>query len=123
MDSRRQLKISSLLQQEFSSVLLHEGRNIFGQALVTITRVHVTPDLSIARFHFSVFNTEDKQAVIDSLQVHLPELRKKLGEKMRFHLRKIPDLQFFLDETLDHVFRMEEIFKTLHQDSPDNPPQ
>ena len=123
MDSRRQLKISSQLQQEFSNILLREGRTLFGQAMVTITRVQVTSDLSIARFHLSIFNAEDKESVLETLKSHTPDLRRKLGEQMRFHLRKIPELQFFLDETLDHVFRMEEIFKELKKESPDNPPQ
>lgn len=120
MDSRRQLKIASLLQQEFSDILLREGRSIYGNALVTITKVSVTSDLSIARFQISVFNVEPKEAVIEALIEHQFELRRKLGDKMRFHLRKIPELQFFLDETLDHVFKLEELFKEINKGKSDS---
>lgn len=110
------MKVASLMREEFSNILLHEGKNIYGNAFVTITHVRVTSDLSLARFNLSIYNTDDKQAVLDALKAHTHDLRKRLGDKMRHHLRKIPVLEFYNDDTMDYVFHMEEVFKKLKKD-------
>jgi ribosome-binding factor A len=109
MDSRRQQKVASLIKEEFSEILLREGRSIYGKAFVT-----VTPDLAIARFSLSVFNG-NKEEVIKNFQNKKSELKKALGNKLRFNLRIVPDLEFYLDESLDDVFKMEELFKKIKE--------
>ena len=115
MDSRRQQKVASLIKEEFTDILLKSGRSIYGKALVTVTNVKVTPDLSMVRFHLSVFNG-DKDEVIKQFQEKKQELKRMLGDKLRFNLRRVPEIEFFLDETLDDVFRMEELFKKIKTD-------
>ena len=115
MDSRRQQKVASLIKEEFTDILLREGRSIYGKAFVTVTSVKVTPDLAIARFAFSVFNG-DKDEVLKSFQGKKSELKRALGAKLRFNLRIVPDLEFYIDDTLDEVFRMEELFKKIKED-------
>ena len=95
--------------------MLKSGRSIYGKALVTVTNVKVTPDLSMVRFHLSVFNG-DKDEVIQHFQEKKQELKRMLGDKLRFNLRRVPDVEFFLDNTLDDVFRMEELFKKIKTD-------
>ena len=112
MDSRRQQKVASLIKEEFTDILLKNGRGIYGKAFVTVTNVKVTPDLALARFHLSVFNG-DKEEVIQQFQDKKQELKKMLGDKLRFNLRRVPELEFYLDDTLDDVFRMEELFKKI----------
>ena len=112
MDSRRQQKVASLVKEEFSDILLRSGRDIYGKAFVTVTAVKMTPDLSVARFYLSVF-TGDKEEVLQQFQNRKPEVKRLLAEKLRKHLRHIPDIEFFIDDTLDHVFKMEEIFKKI----------
>ena len=90
-----------------------QGFAIWKNALVTITSVVVTPDLSIARAYLSIYNTKEKEAVLEELQNHTNEIRNLLGKALRNHLRRIPELEFFLDDTLDEVFKMEQIFKDL----------
>lgn len=114
MDSRRQQKVASLIKEEFTEILLREGRSIYGKAFVTVTGVKVTPDLAIARFSLSVFNG-DKEEVIKNFQNKKSELKKVLGNKLRFNLRIVPDLEFYLDESLDDVFKMEELFKKIKE--------
>jgi ribosome-binding factor A len=114
MDSRRQQKVASLIKEEFSEILLREGRSIYGKAFVTVTGVKVTPDLAIARFSLSVFNG-NKEEVIKNFQNKKSELKKALGNKLRFNLRIVPDLEFYLDESLDDVFKMEELFKKIKE--------
>ena len=112
MDSRRQQKVASLVKEEFSDILLRSGRDIYGKAFVTVTAVKMTPDLSVARFYLSVF-TGDKEEVLQQFQNRKPEVKRLLADKLRKHLRHIPDIEFFIDDTLDHVFKMEEIFKKI----------
>ena len=112
MDSRRQQKVASLVKEEFSDILLRSGRDIYGKAFVTVTAVKMTPDLSVARFYLSVF-TGDKEEVLQQFQNRKPEVKRLLAEKLRKHLRHIPEIEFFIDDTLDHVFKMEEIFKKI----------
>ena len=112
MDSRRQQKVASLIKEEFTDILLKSGRSIYGKAFVTVTNVKVTPDLSTVRFHLSVFNG-DKDEVIQQFQDKKQEIKRMLGDKLRFSLRRVPDVEFFLDDTLDDVFRMEELFRKI----------
>lgn len=118
MDSRRQQKVASLIKEEFTDILLREGRSIYGKAFVTVTNVKVTPDLAIVRFSLSVYNG-DKNEVIKNFQNKKSELKKALGAKLRFNLRIVPDLEFYLDDSLDDVFRMEELFKKIKEDDKD----
>ena len=112
MDSRRQQKVASVIKEDFSEILLRTGREIYGRAFVTVTAVKMTPDLSVARFYLSVFNG-DKEEVLQQFQDRKPEVKRLLAEKLRRHLRHIPDIEFYIDDTLDHVFKMEEIFKKI----------
>jgi ribosome-binding factor A len=112
MDSRRQQKVASLIKEEFTDILLKSGRSIYGKAFVTVTNVKVTPDLATVRFHLSVMGG-DKDEVIKQFQDKKQEIKRLLGDKLRFNLRRVPEPEFYLDETLDDVFRMEELFKKI----------
>jgi ribosome-binding factor A len=112
MDSRRQQKVASLIKEEFTDILLTSGRSIYGKAFVTVTNVKVTPDLSMVRFHLSVMSG-DKDEVIRQFQDKKQEIKRMLGDKLRFNLRRVPEPEFYLDDTLDDVFRMEELFKKI----------
>lgn len=94
---------------------MKNGPNYYGKAFVTITKVKVTPDLSVARFYLSVYNVDNKEEIIDQLRDHMHDIRGQLGNKLRNNLRRIPELEFFLDETLDEVFRIEKILKDVRK--------
>lgn len=113
MDSRRQQRIAQLLQEEFSTMLMTDIKSYLLGSFSTLTFVNVTSDLSVARFNISVMGYEPKQKVIDSLEEHKSEIRKILGNRMRNDLRKIPDIIFHLDDRLDYVEKMDEVFKQL----------
>jgi len=113
METKRQKQISELLRRQLSMVLMEEGTYIFEKALVTITRVNVSPDLQNAKVYLSVFNTDNKQAVMLGIHENLHRLRFSLANKVGKQLRRIPELQFFLDDSLDEVFRMDQIFANL----------
>jgi len=106
-----------MIQRELSAVLQKEGYNLYGNAFVTITNTVVTPDLSIARVYLSIYNVKEKNEVLDVINANLKELRRLLGMRIRKHVRKIPELEFYIDDTLDEVYKMEELFKKLKDPS------
>ncbi len=114
MDTRRQLKIGSLIKEAFTEILTREGKSIYGKAFVTVTNVKVTSDLTLCRFYLSIFNAENPDLVIRQFEEHKYELKRHLGEKLRHQLRRIPEIEFFRDETLDYAYRIEEVFKKIN---------
>lgn len=92
-----------------------EGLGIQGKTVVTLTSVKVTPDLTLARFYFSIFNSDNNKQVLKALNERKPEFRKKLADDLRFHLRRIPELEFFADETIEQAHRIEEIFREINR--------
>ena len=111
MDSRRQKKIGQMIQDEMGAFLQREGTNYYGSRFVTVTDAQVTPDLQVCRIFVSVLDKDQGTIVVDVLNSHIKDIRKRFGNLMRRNLRIIPDITFFLDDTLDQVFRLEEIFK------------
>lgn len=120
MESRRQQQVAREIQKEVGYLFQKSGPSIYGQAFVTVTHVKVTPDLLIARIFLSVYNTDEKQQVVDTIQAQQAEIRYRIGNAMRHQLRRIPALEFFLDDSLDYVYKMEEIFKDIKPASEDD---
>jgi ribosome-binding factor A len=81
--------------------------------MVSISSVKVTPDLLEARIYLSLFQVNDQAACFKKIQAQAWEIKKRLGEDMKHSLRRIPVLHFYVDDTLDYVFKMEEILKNL----------
>ena len=84
-----------------------EGRNYYGNAFVTVTNVRVSPDLGVANIHISVFGVKDSNAVLEQIKKHTKEIRHLLGNSIRHQARIVPELKFFLDDSLDYVEKME----------------
>lgn len=120
MDSIRQRKISNLIKEALGEIFIREGANWFGRAFVTITDVGVTPDLSIARVYLSVYNIDEPQALINEMNRNPGDIRRVLGNKLRHDLRKIPELEFFLDDTLDQVDKIEKLFDDIKKEDQDS---
>ena len=114
MDSTRQNKFARLIQKELAEVFQREGKKYFGNSFVTITRAKITPDLSIARIYLSIFKGKNPDEVVERLNERMHEIRGKLGNRIKSQARIIPSLEFFLDDSLDYVEKMENIFKNLH---------
>lgn len=117
METKRQKQINELLRRQFSMVLMDEGPNIFEKAMVTVTRTVVSPDLQNAKVYVSVFNTENKAEVMAAMEENLHQLRYALAKKVGKQLRRIPELSFYLDDSLDEYFRMEKILAQLRADN------
>jgi len=92
--------------------------------MVSISSVKITPDLLEARFYLSFFQVNDVKAALKKIEDRHHDIKKELAAKVRHQLRNIPVLKFYQDDTLDHVFKMEELFKQLKdQQSTDDSPQ
>jgi ribosome-binding factor A len=117
METKRQKQINELIRRQFSMVLQNEGSYIFEKALVTVTRVVVSPDLQSAKVYLSVFNTEDKLEVMRLMEENNHRLRYALANKVGKQLRKIPELKFFLDDSLDEFFRMDQLLAKLRAEN------
>lgn len=107
MDSIRQQKINSQLHKEFSDFLLKEGNLFCRKSLVTVTGIRITPDLSIARVHVSIFATPDKKAIITHFSENATEIRFLMGKRIRNQMRHVPEFHFFLDDSLDQIERID----------------
>jgi ribosome-binding factor A len=117
MGSVKQKQTESMLQREMSMVLQQEGGYIYGtQALVTVTGVKLSPDFGEAKFYLSVFNIEDKQSVILHLDDDLVRMRQLLAGRIRKKVRRIPTVSFFLDDTLDEMYRLNSLFDRIGTD-------
>ena len=112
--SKRQLQVAEIIKRNFGIVLQQEGGYIYGsEVLVTVTSVKITPDFSQAKIYLSVYNTENKQAVILQMEEEYHRLKQALSIRIRKHVRRIPEFQVFLDETLDEMYKLNILFNKL----------
>src|SRR5215203_5348057 len=115
-ENKRQKQISGLINEELAVIFQHLGLNIINGGMVSISSVKITPDLLEARVYLSIFNAPDNNAILSKIQERGWEIKKELAAKVKHQLRRIPDLKYYLDDTLDHVFKMENIFKQIKTD-------
>ena len=115
MDTKRQKQVAETVKRHFTMILQQEGSYIYGAGtLVTVTEVKMSPDLGITKIYLSVFNREDKANVILELESQYRRLRQSFGQRVRKHMRRVPNLSFFLDETLDEMYRLNQSFDQVN---------
>jgi ribosome-binding factor A len=112
-EGKRQKQVAGAIQATMNDIFLKLGLTIIDGGMVSISSVKVTPDLLEARIYLSLFQVTDQAACFKKIQAQAGEIKKRLGDEMKHQLRRIPVLHFYLDDTLDYVFKMEEIFKNL----------
>ena len=112
-ESKRQKQVRQLVMEEMSDIFQREGVNIINGGMVSISKVSVTPDLLEARVYLSLYKIDKPEELMKEIASRTGEWRNQLGRRVRHQLRRVPELQFFLDDTLDHVFKMEELFKSI----------
>lgn len=120
MDSRRQEKFAKLIQRDLGDIFLQKTNTLFNGNFITISNVTVSPDLGYVKVYLSFFKTENKADIMDVIQLHKKEIRHELAKKVKNQVRKVPELEFYIDDSLDYVEKMENIFKKIHED--DNTP-
>lgn len=111
MESTRQKKVARMVQKELAVIFQQESRNLFKGKIVTVTVVHVTPDLALAKVYLSLFPANDKSAFLESIKEKSKTIRHELSKKIRYQVKTIPDLAFFIDDSLDYVENIERLLK------------
>ena len=110
METTRQNKISRLIQKELSEIFLLQTKSMNG-VLVSVSAVRISPDMSIARVYLSVFPSERSQEIVKNINDNMKSIRSELGTRVRHQLRIIPELKFFVDDSLDYAERIDELLK------------
>ncbi|MCI9053948.1 MAG: 30S ribosome-binding factor RbfA [Muribaculaceae bacterium] len=110
MESTRQAKISRLLQKELSEIFRQQTAKTHG-TIVSVSAVRVSPDLSVAKAYLSVFPSKKAQEVMENINISAKTIRYELAQKVRFQLRKTPELQFYLDDTLDYLEKIDTLLE------------
>ena len=110
METTRQNKISRLIQKELSEIFLLQTKSMNG-VLVSVSAVRISPDMSIARVYLSVFPSERSQEIVKNINDNMKSIRYELGTRVRHQLRIIPELKFFVDDSLDYADRIDELLK------------
>ena len=110
METTRQNKIARLLQKELSEIFLLQTKSMPG-ILVSVSAVRISPDLSVARAYLSIFPSEKAEEMIKNINDNMKSIRYELGTRVRHQLRIIPELKFFVDDSLDYLEKIDELLK------------
>lgn len=115
-EGKRQRQVAGAIQEEMNDIFRRLNLSMLDGGMVSISSVKVTPDLLEARIYLSLFQVKDAKATMKTIESRAWEIKKELADKMKHQLRRIPVLHFYLDDTLDYVFKMEEIFKNISEE-------
>lgn len=113
-EGKRQKQVGSLLNEELNLIFQRLGLNMVDGGMVSISSVKLTPDLLEARIYLSFFQVKDAKEALKKIEERGWEIKRELAARVAKQLRRMPELKFFLDDTLDHVFKMEELFKKIN---------
>ncbi|RUT78321.1 30S ribosome-binding factor RbfA [Ancylomarina longa] len=103
MDTTRQNKVSRLLQKDLGEIFQLESRNLFGGKLISVTTVRISPDLGLAKVYLSIFPTDKSEDTLKAIKMNTKNLRRILGNRVGKQLRIVPELAFFVDDSLDYI--------------------
>lgn len=112
-DSKRQQKFSKMIQKELSEIFQHDNRHAFDNAFITVTEVEMSPDLSVAKVYLSLLLEKDRKTLLEKIEDQKSNVRGILGRRIGKQVRIVPELVFYLDETLDNAQRIEDILSQL----------
>ena len=101
--STRQDKVARLIQKEIATFFQRETRNIFPGIMITVTVVRITPDLGIAKIYLSIFPSNQKDEILEYIQSNTKSIRHFLSQSIKPQLRKMPELNFYIDDSLDYI--------------------
>jgi len=112
MESTRQQKVSKLLMKDLGEIFRKDVPSLINSgAMITVTKVKITKDLSLARVYLSIFAAPDKDVVMEKIRKSTKSIRLLLGKKIRNQVRAIPELVFEIDDSLDYIERIDKLLK------------
>ena len=109
MASIRQQKIAGVIQKELSQIFRIRARTVCLGAMVSVTVVRMSPDMGLAKVYLSVFGVENKEDVIESIKVNSKAIRHELSQITKNQLRRVPELMFYLDDSLDYAEEIDQL--------------
>ena len=112
-EGKRQKQVAIEIAKELNDIFLKMGLNMQEGGMVSISSVKITPDLFEARVYLSFFQVKGPEAVLEKFKDRNSEIRGELGRRMRHQLRSIPQLTFYMDDTLDYVFKIEKLLEDI----------
>jgi len=113
METKRQQKVGRQIQKDLGEIFQKDAQHLTVGSFITITSVHVTPDLGIARAYLSFLPDKNKKFLLETIQENTKFIRQKLAERVRHQLRIVPHLQFYLGDTAEYAAKMELLFSDL----------
>ena len=113
IEGKRQKQVAAEISKVLNEIFLRMNLNMQEGGMVSIASVRLTPDLYEARIYLSMFQVKDPESVLEKFKERSSEIRGDLGNKMRHQLRSIPQLTFYIDDTLDYVFKIEELLDNI----------
>ena len=122
-ESKRQKQVAGLIQEALNDIFRRLGLGMIDGGMISISSVKITPDLLEARIYLSFFQVKDAAETMKKVEDRAWEVKKELASRVRQQLRRIPELRFFKDDTLDHVFKMENLFKEINEKKKDTDSQ
>ncbi len=115
LESKRQKQVASVLEHELNDIFQKMGLSMLNGGMVSIAGVKVTPDLYEARIYLSFFQVTDAQETLKTIKEKDWEIKKELTARVRHQLRSMPLLTWYIDDTLEYVYKMEKLFKEIKQ--------
>jgi len=112
MESTRQKKVSRLIQKEVADIFLKKGSELAHGKMVSVTKVRVSPDLSFAKVYISIYPSAGQDDILKSVQDHSSKIRFEMGQKIRRQLRIVPEIAFYIDDSLDYIEKIDKLLKT-----------
>lgn len=114
MDSKRQQKYSKLILEEMADIFLRNGKEVFGNAFITLSGVRVSPDLGIIRVYVALEFIENKAELLNQLNQNTSFFRGHLGKRLRNSMRIIPEIRFFEDDSWQEATKIDSLLKNLN---------
>jgi ribosome-binding factor A len=111
MESTRLTRVEKQIQKDLSEIFLQLNKTLASGKMITVTRVRLTPDLGLAKIYVSVFPSVAAQDIVETISTHTSQIRNELGQRIRHQVRKIPDLKFYLDDSLDYIENIDNLLK------------
>lgn len=115
-EGKRQKQVAGLLNEELNGIFQRLGLTMMDGGMISIAAVKLTPDLLEARIYLSLFQVKDPKGTLQKIEERGWEIKRELTGRVAKQLRRMPELKFFQDDTLDHVFKMEELFKQIKKE-------
>ena len=111
-ESTRQKKVAKLIQKEVAGIFLRKSSEYAPGKMISITKVRVSPDLSYAKIYISIFPSTNYSDILHKVQDHASKIRFDLGHKVRSQLRIVPEIAFFIDDSLDYIEKIDKLLKS-----------